>query len=77
MTWDKIKELNLYDKLIDDVKNISEKDSDKIECYITDPVKLQEFKNYIHQGYDSRTLGKELGLTVKQVDVIKELLGKL
>lgn len=77
MTWDKIKELNLYDKLKDEVKGISETDSDKIEEYIMDTDKLQDFKDYIHQGYDSRTLGEELGLTVNQVNIIKNLLGKL
>lgn len=77
MTWDKIKDMNLYDKLKDEVKGVSQEDSNKVEEYITDIEKLQAFKDYIHQGYDSRSLGDALGLTVRQVDVIKELLGKI
>lgn len=77
MSWDKIREMNLFDKLKDEVKNIPNVDSSKIEEYITDPEKLQAFKDYIHQGYDSRSLGEEMGLTTNQVEIIKELLGKL
>lgn len=77
MSWDKIREMNLFDKLKDEVKNIPSVDSSKIEEYITDPEKLQTFKDYIHQGYDSRSLGEEIGLTTNQVEIIKELLGKL
>ncbi|WP_286910378.1 MULTISPECIES: hypothetical protein [Clostridium] len=77
MSWDKIREMNLFDKLKDEVKNIPSVDSSKIEEYITDPEKLQTFKDYIHQGYDSRSLGEEMGLTTNQVEIIKELLGKL
>lgn len=77
MSWDKIREMNLFDKLKDEVKNIPSVDSSKIEEYITDPEKLQTFKDYIHQGYDARSLGEEMGLTTNQVEIIKELLGKL
>lgn len=77
MSWDKIKEMNLFDKLKDEVKNIPSVDTDKIEEYIMDPEKLQSFKDYIHQGYDSRSLGEVMGLTVNQVEIIKDLLGKL
>ena len=77
MSWDKIKEMNLYDKISSELKDISEDDSSRVEDYITSPEKLESFKWYIHEGYDSRSMGKILSLTVNQVDIIKELLGKL
>ncbi|MEQ8153979.1 MAG: hypothetical protein ABRQ25_03655 [Clostridiaceae bacterium] len=77
MTWDIIKEMNLYDKIADDLKGISEEDSKRVEEYITNGEKLQVFKEYVHQGYDNRRLGEEFGLTTNQVSIIKELLGKI
>ena len=77
MVWDKIKEMNLYDKIGDDLKMINSKDSNAIESYITDTEKLLTIKECMHEGMDSRSIGEELGLTINQVDIIKELLGKL
>lgn len=77
MTWDRIKELNLDDKLKDSLKSISDKDSDAVENFIMDPDKLQMIKDLMHDGSDSRSIGDAVGLTVRQVDIIKELLGKL
>ena len=57
---------------------INSKDSNAIESYITDTEKLQTMKKKcMHEGMDSRSIGEELGLTINQVDIIKELLGKL
>ncbi|SHK07183.1 hypothetical protein SAMN02745163_03153 [Clostridium cavendishii DSM 21758] len=77
MVWDKIKEMNLYDKISDDLKQISSHDSEVVERYITDTDGLKEIKSFMRQGWDSSRIGQQLGLTINQVDIIKELLGKL
>ncbi len=77
MVWDKLKEMDLYDKVSDDLKMISSKDSSAVEKYVTDSQQLQFFKECLHRGMDSRMIGEHLGLTINQVDIIKELLGKL
>lgn len=77
MVWDKLKEMDLYDKISDDLKMITSKDSSAVEKYVTDSQQLQFFKECLHRGMDSRTIGEHLGLTINQVDIIKELLGKI
>lgn len=77
MVWDRIKEMNLYDKISDDLKQINSHDSEVVERYITDPDGLKEIKSFMRQGWDSSRIGQQLGLTINQVDIIKELLGKI
>lgn len=77
MTWDKLKEMNLYDKVEDHLKSISENDSEAVESIITDTEKLQLFKYYMHKGLDTTMIGHSMGISKRQADVIKDMIGKL
>ena len=77
MSWDKITEMNLDDKLKGDLLSLSEEDSKEIESVVTNKDKLLEFKEYIHEGYDIKNIGEKMGLTLRQTEAIKYMLGKL
>ena len=77
MPWTKLKEMELYDKLEDHLKAVSEKDTTAIEEIITDTEKLQALKEAIHEGLDNRLISEKLHISIDQVDVIKDMLGKL
>lgn len=77
MSWDKITEMNLDDKLKGALLSLSEEDSKEIESIVTNKDKLLEFKEYIHEGYDIKNIGEKMGLTLRQTEAIKYMLGKL
>ena len=77
MSWDKITEMNLQDKLKEGLLSMSEEDTKAIESVITNKDKLMDFKGYIHEGYDIRNISNMTGLTMKQVEAVKYMLGKL
>lgn len=77
MVWDKMKELNLDDKIEEHLKDVSQRDSNAVEGVITDSDMLQKVKELIHQGMDPRRIGEQLGLSVRQVNIVKDMLGKM
>ena len=77
MPWIKLKEMELYDKLENHLKSVPEKDSTAVENIITDADKLQAVKEALHEGLDSRLISEKLHVSVDQVDIIKDMLGKL
>ncbi|WP_426348091.1 hypothetical protein ACPWSR_09980 [Alloiococcus sp. CFN-8] len=77
MPWTKLKEMELYDKLENHLKAVPEKDSAIVEDIITDTDKLQAVKEALHEGLDSRLISEKLHVSVDQVDIIKDMLGKL
>lgn len=77
MSWEKLKEMNLFDKVENHLKSISEKDSKVVEDIITSPDNLKKFKECIHVGMDSSTIANRMCIGIEQVDIIKDMLGKL
>lgn len=77
MAWEKLKEMNLYDQLEDHLKVIPAKDSRKVEEIVTSTDNLQSFKDCIHAGMDPASIASSLNLSIDQVNVIKDILGKL
>ncbi|MBU5592173.1 hypothetical protein KQI89_10410 [Clostridium sp. MSJ-4] len=77
MAWEKLKEMNLYDKLEDHLKTVPTKDTEKVEEIITSTEGLQKINKCIHEGMDPRTTGEAMNLSVDQVNIIKDILGKL
>ncbi len=77
MPWTKLKEMELYDKLENHLKSVPAKDSTAVENIITDADKLMAVKEGLHEGLDSRMLSEKLKISIDQVDIIKDMLGKL
>ncbi|QAA30653.1 MULTISPECIES: hypothetical protein [Clostridium] len=77
MVWDKMRELNLDDKIEEHLKDVTQRDSNAVEEIVTDPELLMKVKEFIHAGMDPRTIGESLNLSVKQVNIIKDMLGKM
>ncbi|WP_040214180.1 hypothetical protein [Clostridium polynesiense] len=77
MPWAKLKEMQLYDKLENHLKSVSNKDSKAVEDIITNKESLDSIKEAIHLGMDSRRIAEEMKLSLDQVDIIKDMLGKL
>ncbi len=77
MSWERLKEMNLYSQLEDHLKSVPEKDSKAVEEIILDKDRLGTIKAYIHDGLDNRSISEEMKVSVDQVDIIKDMLGKL
>lgn len=77
MPWIKLKEMELYDKLENHLKAVSNKDSEAVEDIITDKENLEYIKEAIHMGLDNASIAEQMDMTPQQVDIIKDMLGKL
>lgn len=77
MPWIKLKEMELYDKLENHLKAVSAKDSEVVESIVTDKESLETIKEAIHMGLDSARIAEEMDISPRQVDIIKDMLGKL